>query len=44
MDSILNPLNLLTITLESRYNEPVYCEEPGITNDMFHTSNGKMYE
>ena len=30
-------------TVEPRFNEPLYSEALGITNDIFHPSNSVMY-
>ena len=30
-------------TVQPRYNEPLSNEDPGMTNDVFQPSNGKMY-
>ena len=37
-------LNLLCYTVEPRYNEHLYKEVLGITNNLFCPSNGKIYE
>ena len=34
---------LLFITVEPRFNEPLYSEALGITNDIFQPSNSVMY-
>ena len=32
------------MTVEPRYNEPLYNEVLGITNDILHPSNSQIYE
>ena len=34
----------MTATVEPRFNEPLYNEFLGPTNDIFRLSSGKMYE
>ena len=34
----------MTATVEPRYNEPLYNEVLGLTNDILRPSNGKIYE
>ena len=37
-------VHLVSSTVEPRFNEPLYTEALGITNDFLHLSNSEIYE